>query len=93
MAEKFFLLITNNNTTWVVQYNPDDDSRAVYSLLAWIDGKGPETTGPEVGSWLESKGSAIELAFAIDAEKHSVEFDPDEALEYTELLDEIRMFG
>lgn len=93
MSVKCFLLVNDDNTAWIVTYDAEADERAAYSLRDWLNQKEPQAKNQEVAGWLESKGSGIELVFPLNDDGKTVEFDPDEALEYTELLDDIRMFG
>ncbi len=93
MAIKVFLLSNDDNSNWVITYDADADQRTAYSLRGWLNDKEPEAHNDAIAGWLESKGSSIEMVFPFNDDGKTVNLDTDEALEYTELLDDIRMFG
>ncbi|MDP8245790.1 MAG: hypothetical protein P9L94_17035 [Candidatus Hinthialibacter antarcticus] len=93
MAAKVFFLSNDDCSNWIITYDAEAEQRAAYSLRGWLNGNEPEAKNEEVGGWLESKGSSIEMVFPFNDDGKTVNFDVDEALEYTELLDDIRMFG
>lgn len=93
MAVKAFFLSNDDDSNWIITYDSEAEQRAAFTVRGWLNGGEPEAQNDQVGAWLESKGSSIEMVFPFNDDGKTVNFDVDEALEYTELLDDIRMFG
>lgn len=88
-----FLLVNSDQTTWVVTYEDENEMRKRYPLHTWLSGDDADMEGAAVGTWLEEAGSSIELVYPIDLEKKTVSLSDDDVMEYTELLDDVRLFG
>lgn len=93
MTVKAFVLVNRDHSTWVVTYDESSELRKRYSIHAWLSGLDADMEGDAVGTWLEEEGSQIELVYPVDLENRNIDISDDEVMEYTELLDDLRLFG
>lgn len=93
MALMTFMLVNGDETVWVVTYDPASEMRKLYSLHAWLSKNNPVLEGEAVGKWLEENGVTIERVYPVDVQTMTVNLSDAETMEYTELLDDLRLFG
>jgi hypothetical protein len=93
MALMTFMLVNGDDAVWIVTYDPASEMRKLYSLYAWLSKMDPALEGDAVGKWLEENGVKIERVYPLDAETMTVNLSDAETMEYTELLDDLRLFG
>lgn len=93
MSVKQFLLVNSDESSWIVTYEPESEKRTLFTLYAWLRKSSPKMEGEAVGQWLEKNGNLIEYVYPVDEASATCDFSEDEMMEYTELLDDLRLFG
>ncbi|MFB3788317.1 MAG: hypothetical protein ACE15F_18315 [bacterium] len=92
MNPQLYFIVLSDNTVLVASFDPATRTRRLYPLKDWLHSDQPAPAVDSAEAWLEDNGSAVDSVYAIEPETRTVSFDTKLMLEYTELIDEMKLY-
>ncbi|HOJ61583.1 MAG TPA: hypothetical protein PK878_14970 [bacterium] len=87
-----YFIVLSDNTVLVATFDPASNKRQIYHLTSWLHSDTPAPAVDSAEAWLEANGSAVDSVYAIEPGTRTVSFDTKHLLEYTELIDEMKLY-
>ena len=87
-----YFIVLSDNTVLVATFDPASNKRQIYQLTSWLHSDTPVPAVDSAEAWLETNGSFVDSVYAIEPGTRTVSFDAKHLLEYTELIDEMKLY-
>ena len=92
MSQLAFMIIKTDHTAWIITYEPESSTRLFFTLRAWLQNTPAPNDSISVESWLDANASSLELICPMDLSNKTVSLDDSCQLEYSELLDDLKIY-